>query len=137
LLNVLVAPLVLDRNVTGVISGVRADDHQGWVSLHIEAIIMVDSAEWHRSSGYGKNAISRGAAVRRGTHARHASAVGTAVRRSGASSRRTEGDTSSHVDGLLKSLEDRLLAAGFDRARLAGVPALGILLSVGAAPCPL
>jgi hypothetical protein len=136
LLNVLVGWLVFDRRVTRVIiSGFRADDHQGvGASLHIEAIMMIWSAEWQSSSGYGKAGMSRWAAVRRGPHARPGPADDTVVRRRRrASSRWAEGDTSQHIDGLLKPLEDFLLAAGINRA----VPALGILLSVGAAPGPL
>lgn len=117
------------------------DSGQGFIKegtgVHIEAIIMVDRSEWHSPSGYGETGMSRWAAVRCGAHVGPTWAGSITGRRSGASSRWAEGATSKHVDSLLKPLEDLLLAAGFDWARVAGVPAGGILLSVGAAPCPL
>lgn len=104
--------------------------------VHVKAIIMVDSSEWHGSSGYGKTCMSGWALVCGGAHAGR-SCTRASIRRRGASRGRAEGDASKHVDSLLKALEYLLLAAGVDGARVAGVSAGGILLSVRAAVCPL
>lgn len=121
------------------LSGSRSGAMRG-CGVHIEAIIMVESSEWHSSSGYGKTCMSRWAAVRCGAHATRttrSTRAGFTVGRRGASGRWSEGDTGKHVDSLLKSLEDLLLATGVDWSRVTVVPTRGILLSVGAAIRPL